>query len=313
MKKREFVSLSVMGLMAFSAFSGQIKWSGPYEISGDAGVRQNGELVYAYSGSGENVTVNGVAFKGAKGAQSWDDAVAMEFAGVDSTSFGRQIQTSTKCSAALKQMLTGAPWCDNKPVKMTLKRLIAGKSYLVQVWVNDSRELACERTAKLDDGKAVLFFNKGDEATFGTYALGVFVADGAEQSFTLQGNQSSQLNAIQVRAIESAAVKLDLAGEVIATRPAGGAVKAKTKDKGDSKVEVKDDPSRPLHSYLAFEETEIFYQFALGRLFARHIFSFASRLAKSFTTPSMIAFGLAGQPGIYAATGRTASIPDSTL
>ena len=235
-----------MGLMAFSAFSGQIRWSGPYEISGDAGVRQNGELVYAYSGSGENVTVNGVAFKGAKGAQSWDDAVAMEFAGVDSTSFGRQIQTSTKCSAALKQMLTGAPWCDNKPVKMTLKRLIAGKSYLVQVWVNDSRELACERTAKLDDGKAVLFFNKGDEATFGTYALGVFVADGAEQSFTLQGNQSSQLNAIQVRAIESAAVKLDLAGEVIATRPAGGAVKAKTKDKGDSKVEVKDDPSRPV-------------------------------------------------------------------
>ena len=62
MKKREFVSLSIMGLIAFSAFSGQIKWSGPYEILGDAGVRQNGELLYAYAGSGESATVNGVAF-----------------------------------------------------------------------------------------------------------------------------------------------------------------------------------------------------------------------------------------------------------
>lgn len=247
MKKRKFVSLSILGLIAFSAFSGQIKWSGPYEISGDAGVRQNGELLYAYAGSGESATVNGVAFKGAKGAHAWDDAITMEFASVDSKGFGKQIPTSEKLSASMKAMLLGAPWCDNKPVKVTLKRLTAGKAYLVQVWVNDSRELACERTAKLDDGKVVLFFNKGDEATCGTYALGVFVADGAEQSFSIQGNQSSQMNAIQVRAIESADVKLDLPGEVIAKQLPGVRVaKAKTKVKNEAKVEVKDDPSRPV-------------------------------------------------------------------
>ena len=230
-----------MGLIVFSAFSGQIKWAGPYEILGDAGVRQNGELLYAYSGSGENATVNGVAFKGAKGTRAWDDAITMEFASVDSKNFGAQIPTSDKRSASMKAMLQGAPWCDNKPVTVTLKRLLAGKAYLVQVWVNDSRKIAADRTAKLDDGKVVLYFNKRREGTCGTYALGVFVADNsAEQSFVLQGNQSSQLNAIQVRTIEAADVKLDLAGEVIATRPVGGVVKPKTQDKSYSIVDVKE-------------------------------------------------------------------------
>ncbi len=147
MNKGKFISLSIIGVIGFSAFSGQIKWSGPYEIIGDSGVRQNGELLYAYSGSGEVMTVNGVVFKGAKGTHAWDDAITMDFASVDSKNFGAQIPTNDKRSASMKAMLQGAPWCDNKPVKVTLKRLIAGKAYLVQVWVNDSRKFAAERTA----------------------------------------------------------------------------------------------------------------------------------------------------------------------
>ena len=76
-------------------------------------------------------------------------------------------------------------------------------------------------------------------------------------------------------------------------------------------------PSLPLDPYLVLKKRELFDQ-TLQHLFFGHFAllsfaSFFSRLDNSFTTPSMIALGLAGHPGIYAETVSTLSIPDSTL
>ncbi|MCL1921964.1 MAG: SUMF1/EgtB/PvdO family nonheme iron enzyme [Kiritimatiellaeota bacterium] len=190
-----------------ACIAGQVTWKGAWEIKGDRGVRTDGKLCYAYAASGAEAAVNGVAFK------AFGEGAAVAAKSRDGGSFGSANKTSDAFTTAFRDVVKGAFWQDGEPVTVTLKQLTQGKHYLVQVWVNDSRGLANSRTAVLDGGKTVLSHNKGAEGSAGCYALGVFTADGAEQSFTVKGNISSQVNALQVREIEGVGIDLALAGE----------------------------------------------------------------------------------------------------
>ncbi len=87
---------------------------------------------------------------------------------------------------------------------ITLNNLVAGQQYQIQVWVNDSRSGGTtNRTETLTDayGNTVtLAYNSTYAAGgVGQFAIGTFTAATTNQSFTMYGAASTQLNAIQVR------------------------------------------------------------------------------------------------------------------
>ena len=219
MRKLTFVFSIIF--VASVGMAGAVSWKGAWDIKGDGGVRTNGKLCYAYTASGAEVTVNGVPFKGATGAEAFGEGVAVSSKAREGGAFGHDIKTSDALSPAFKDMVRGALWQDGGETTVTLKQLSVGKHYLVQVWMCDARGLANGRSATLDNSKLVVPHNMGAEGTAGAYALGMFTADGAEQKFVVKGNVSSQLNAIQVREIESVNVDLALAGESMVDPEAG--------------------------------------------------------------------------------------------
>jgi len=203
-----------VAVLSGACMAGTVTWKGAYDIRGDKGVRTDGKLLYAYAASGAEVTVNGVPFKGARATDAFGEGVAVSSRSRGGDVFGKDIKTTDALSPAFREMVRGAFWQDSEPMRVTLKQLAPGKHYLVQLWVSDTRSLANARTVTLDNSKVVLTHNKGSEGTVGCYALGVFTADGSEQAFTVQGNVSSQVNAIQVREIEGVGIDLALAGEM---------------------------------------------------------------------------------------------------
>ena len=81
---------------------------------------------------------------------------------------------------------------------ITLSNLTIDRQYLVQIWVNDSRYIGNYRN-ELVDGGVTLNFNQGTTDSLGQYVIGRFTADSTIRNITLLGNESTQLNAVQLR------------------------------------------------------------------------------------------------------------------
>jgi hypothetical protein len=92
-----------------------------------------------------------------------------------------------------------------------LNNLTIGHQYQVQVWVNDSRSgSTTNRTETLPgvSGSTVtLAYNSTYAAGgIGQYTIGTFAATATNQVFTMDGNASTQINALQVRDVTPLAV-----------------------------------------------------------------------------------------------------------
>ncbi len=196
--------LAVAGsLGCLSASAAPITWSPAATISADANILTVGVLTYAYTESNAGASVNGVSFTAGNSNTSLGGGnITMSgFTGLNNTTFSNP----TGLSSEYAKLTKGAAYGGTGAATITLNNLASGHVYLVQVWVNDSRTSGNGRTETVTSsgGNTVTLDYNNTETTGGAgqYTIGRFVAAGTTQSFTLQGNASSQLNAIQVRDI----------------------------------------------------------------------------------------------------------------
>jgi len=193
-------------------------------ISGDSDVSTNGALVYAYDLSGITATVNEVIFTGATStATLGSDVVLSGFNGGNYNGYGSGV---TNLSPNYINLLTGGDYANGATVAtVTLNNLMVGHSYAVQIWVNDSRSfgfgIGRTMTATTIATNANSVTLSYDIAGLGQFAIGTFTATATTQPFTLFGNASTQLNAIQLRDVSANNSSFSINGTV---RNANGSV-----------------------------------------------------------------------------------------
>jgi hypothetical protein len=185
---------------------GLIAWDGPFGIAGDTDVATNGTAVFAYDWSvgigcttcSSDETVNGVNFTAAG-------------PGISATGFINNYSAyvigsgapAAALSAAYADVLNGATYAGSSPCMVTLNNLTIGDVYEVQIWVDDSRGCCGSRTDTVSDSSGNTITLDFDVLSggggLGQYTIGAFTADATTENITLLGNQSTQLNAIQLR------------------------------------------------------------------------------------------------------------------
>lgn len=209
MKKLFFLFLGC----ASSLWGATITWEPPALIASDTDPSTEGSLRYAYTLSGKNQILNGVAFSntvyngGAIAVLGNSDvyaSVPTGGMGRNATTFGANI--GTRLSQAYTNIICGAiygPSMSNSTMTVSLRNLTPGRNYLVQLWVNDSRAGATTNryeTVTAGNTSGELHYNDTHAVGgVGAYVIGHFTADAATQSMLLIGDSSAQLNAIQVR------------------------------------------------------------------------------------------------------------------
>ena len=207
-----------------------ITWDAPQTITGNSDVSFEGTLVRAVGcASTATITVGGnsVLFEDTLTAESHSFVNSYSYTcdGTLSSSAGDSISTSplppatgtdswgvgrhpntygpvNGLSAAWKTILESGIETDIRNLDhatMTLGGLTPNHSYLLQLWVNDSRgsygprseyfDGQTDKTIPYDTGNGVL--NK--------YIIGRFTATGSTQSFTINGSPSFMVNAYQLR------------------------------------------------------------------------------------------------------------------
>src|SRR5581483_6214196 len=164
----------------------------------DTDVATNGTFVYAYAGT-NNVTVNSVTFT--------TSATGLTFTNIGNVlaAFGNTAGPITNCSANYRKVLSCGRYSNSgaSPGSITLGSLVAGNTYQIQVWCNDSRSgLEQWRSNTLVSANAVatdsvgLAFNASDApGGMGQYAIGTFTADASTQTFLVTTNGIVATNA----------------------------------------------------------------------------------------------------------------------
>jgi autotransporter-associated beta strand protein len=199
------IGIVSIGMVGVSAFAAPITWQTPVTVlNNDAQISTTYSYRWAYTG-GSAATVNTVAFAAGLNNNINNANIQVSgFTGANNNIFnGGTSGTWNTLSAGYKSILTGAVYGGTGAATITLKNLAVGGSYLIQIWINDSRTTGSGRTASVTSsgGNSVTVDYNDTNALggVGQLALGTFVADAATQTFTITGSSSSQLNAIQLR------------------------------------------------------------------------------------------------------------------
>jgi hypothetical protein len=185
------------------------------DITNDEDVSLAGTLVRAVNLAGaSDVTINGVSFKTYQLPSSpytlpnGDVISPSDTTKVGSyDGFGAKSDPFTRLSTGYQALLQRGFFNDGSlstasssaQYTLTVKGLTAGRTYLLQMWVNDSRAGNLNQSnallyATLSDGvnNIVLRQNKAGQAGgTGQYAIVVFEATGSSKSFTLTGGNES--------------------------------------------------------------------------------------------------------------------------
>ena len=201
--------------VACSVQAASVTWGSIAQMSGAADINTNGSLFQALNfGGGSTValqTVNTVPFAPAAvdsntATQTWGNV------GIDATpstwvQFLTQIgSTATTGDADFDAMLEHAMFDPVNPHEgndLTISNLVAGNTYEIQIFSNDSRNIPAifGRTTTLDG--SVTLPQNGGSATLGGMITGSVVADGAPLVIRVDSLESSYLlNAMQIRLTE---------------------------------------------------------------------------------------------------------------
>ncbi len=208
---RRVLPAVLLNVLAMGAQAATITWGSATTISGDADVATGGVKLYAYCW-GTAATVNGVAFTATKatGNVGTDLSLSSAFTATNSTTFGASGTPYDSLTANYKNIIKGAVYGSASAGTVTLRNLVVGRSYTVQIWVHDGRagtEGAATRYEDVTSGPRLYYYAGGTGSSpaggVGQYAVGTFTADATTQGVTLTpggGTTASvQLNAIQVR------------------------------------------------------------------------------------------------------------------
>ena len=176
-----------------------------------------GTLVIARQATGSDwggyvdQTVNGVTFLGNVNSTNGVAFTIGGQAGYHPTTFISTKRFTGPDAVAYGNMLAGAWHGGTAPVTCGVSGLTAGHKYLVQLWVADFREYPNARFTSVttagstDINLPTLQHLTGDGTNPGSgtgrFVIGRFAATGPCVSFSLTGNESSQLNAFQLRDI----------------------------------------------------------------------------------------------------------------
>ncbi|MFA4945613.1 MAG: PEP-CTERM sorting domain-containing protein [Lentisphaeria bacterium] len=208
-------ALSAAGLAVLPASAAVITWGAPTTLAGDSDVLTTGNLLYAYGQpAGTATTLNGVSF-----GTSYANVTTSGFDASTPTAFWAGSAPFGNLSSDYQNTVAGGYYTNSvKAVDVTLSGLTSGQAYNVQFWVEDARDIAgrTETLTSAGGNTVTLDFSSTDTGGgLGQYSIGTFTADAATQTFTVSGNQTSQMNAIQVREVpEPAALALLLLGGV---------------------------------------------------------------------------------------------------
>ena len=183
-----------------------ITFSAATTISGSADVSAVGLSSYAYDLNNSTQTVNGVSFTGTNSTTTLGSNVTLSgFNGGNATStYGSASSPFSGLPSNYQTVLSGGDYTIGATaVTVTLNNLTSGHQYATQVWVDDSRGGYGGRSETVTGGggnTVTLNYNTNNNAgSLGQYTTGYFTASAGTQSFTLQGNTSTQLNALQLR------------------------------------------------------------------------------------------------------------------
>jgi len=206
------VAATAVALLPSTVSAASITWGAAKTISADTDVSTSGGLLYAYDESNAGAVVNTVSFTGASSTTALGANVTIS--GISAGTYGAYGASGTGwngLSPSYQTVLTGGCYGGTGAGTITLKNLIVGHSYQVQVWVDDSRTSGAGRneTNSTSGGNTVIlsYNSTGAQGGLGQYTIGTFTADATTQVFTLQANSNSgstQLNAIQVRDLTGA-------------------------------------------------------------------------------------------------------------
>ena len=211
-----FVLATCLGLPATTGLqAAAITWGAPTVIAADADVATTGTALYAYAGglATASTNLNGVTFTQGSGFAAWGNvSFTAGFTASSATAFVVNAAPFNGLSGTYSNVLQGAAYVGTTAAgTVTLNGLTAGKSYAVQIWVNDPRSAGsgrAENASSTGGNTVTLDYNNFDApGGVGQFVYGTFVADNTNQAFTLTPNPSTggaaQLNAISVRDLGS--------------------------------------------------------------------------------------------------------------
>ncbi len=230
MKKRfAVVVVAVAGLSALflhSAGAADIAWGVPAQISGNADVSTNGNLVGAFNVGGVGVpstTVNGVPFQSfaAPGGNGTVGNFTLASSGgtfasnVDSGSSSAPFSTLTaQYQALLMSHVVGV----SGTLNLIMSGLIAGVQYQFQLWVNQSSDQFSYDNKLTTGTTSVTLYSNDDHAVggLGEYVLGSFTADSATQNISFSWEEVGYINGFQLRQIPSGPASVPETGSTLA-------------------------------------------------------------------------------------------------
>ena len=188
------VAIAAGAILPFAANADGIRWEHAKNIVGDADVRTDGVLRYAYANKA--AIVNGVSFAAGVNRNGFPDGVAtMADVGlnvasqyIDSNNFATTVPAGA--SEGYLQLIRAGVYSTSATGgtvtnTVTLKNLIQGHAYIVQLWTNDSRANPGNVRYIKVDGTEVLRLRTSNG--FGQHITGAFTATGDSQSFTIVG------------------------------------------------------------------------------------------------------------------------------
>ena len=201
------ITALLTALVPITASAATIGWGAATTIASTNDVSTNGSALYAYAGGLATATtnLNGVIFTQGSGFATWGNvSFTSGFTGSSANGFTIASSPYQDLPSAYTNALRGAAFGGTAAGTVTLNGLTAGHDYSVQIWVNDPRAAGNGRTETITGSGVTLDYNNFDApGGVGQYAVGYFVADNTNQSFSLTPSASGsvQLNAISVRDI----------------------------------------------------------------------------------------------------------------
>jgi hypothetical protein len=204
--KTTILCAALAGLLTTAVNAATIIWQTPTTISGPTDVNTLGTTLGTWApynfDAFSGIPVNGVSFNAFSDIPSFNN----------STGFydGGAYYNMTTSDANYNLLLRSGGYGNGNPGSFSWS-VTPGHTYLVQLWVNDGRNIGQTRwenfTGDTNTSANVLYGSDG--SGLGQYVIGTFVADGSgSQSITMTpnavggtGNASIQLNALQVRDI----------------------------------------------------------------------------------------------------------------
>ena len=181
-----------------------IIWQAPVTISGTSDVSTQGTYFGSwapYNGSANTLPVNGVTFQG------FSDLP--HFSTVDLDNGYNGFGAPSTSDANYNALLQYATFANEAPSSFTWDGMTPGHNYLIQIWVNDGRNIGQTRSESFTGGtntsSAVTYGSDGSGP--GQFIIGEFVAvsPGAARisinPFSSGSNPDAQINLVQVRDI----------------------------------------------------------------------------------------------------------------